>query len=274
LAIRRILLAVEAASGGPEAVRAAAGLAARLGAQLDVLVIEDVDLLRASALPYVRHVSVPGSDAAFELAALEREMRSFAGAVRRLLEELQAATRLTWSMRVSRGHLVGEITAAAEAADLVVLEAVSRPLVPQLRIASAARAAMARLPRPVFLVPPGTAAAEHVLVLYEDGAQADRALGTAASFARTIGADLMVLAHGATEEERRALEARAGQILAAAGLAAEIRRIARADAARLCALARERPSTLLVLSADDLARRDESERALIDRLDCPLLVVS
>jgi hypothetical protein len=272
--IRRVLVAVEAASGGPEAVRAAALLAVRLGAELDVLVVEDVDLLRASALPYVRHVTMPGSRGEFEVAAIEREMRSFAASVRRLLEELPAEARLTWSMRVSRGQLVREITAAAERADLVVLESVSRPLVPHLRIVSAARAAMARLLRPVFLMPPGVAAAEHVLVLYEDGIQADKALGAAASLARTMAADLVVLAHGATDEDRRALEARAGEILAAAGIEAPVRRMTRADAARICAIARDRPNTLLVLSADKLARRDESERALIDRLDCPLLVVS
>lgn len=271
--IRRILVALEAASGGPEAVRAAAELAERLGAELDVLVVEDVDLLRASALPYVRHVTMPGSRGEFEIAVIEREMRSFAASVRRLLEELPGGTRLAWSMRVSRGQLVREITAAAERADLVVLESVSRPLVPHLRIASAARAAMAGLLRPVFLMPPGMAAAGHVLVLYEDGLQADKALGGAASLARTMAVDLVVLVHGATDEDRRALEWRARQILAAEGIEASVQPIAKADAARLCAIARERPNTLLVISADSLARRDESERALIHRLDCPLLVV-
>ena len=273
LDIRRILVAVEAASGGPEAVRAAAELTARLGAELDVLVVEDVDLLRASALPYVRHVTMPGSRGKFELAAIEREMRSLAASIRRLLEERPAGTRLAWSMRVSRGQLVREITAAAERADLVVLESVSRPLVPHLRIASAARAAMARLLRPVFLMPPGMAAAEHVLMLYEGGVQADKSLGAAASFARTMAADLVVLAHGGTDEERTALGTRARAILAAEGIDARIQGIARADAARLCTLAREKPHTLLVLSAERLARYNESERALIDRLDCPLLLV-
>ena len=93
--IRRILVALEAASGGAEAVRVAALLAERLGAELDVLVVEDVDLLRARALPYVRHVTMPGSRGQFELAVIEREMRSFAVSVRRLLEELPAGTRLT-----------------------------------------------------------------------------------------------------------------------------------------------------------------------------------
>lgn len=273
-AVRRMLVVVEAASGEPEAVRAAAGIAARLGAELDVLVIESVDLLRVSGMPYVRHVTMPGEGAAFELGALEREMRSFATRVRRLLEEVQAGSPLTWSMQVRRGQLVREITAAAERADLVVLETMSRPLVPQLRIASAAREAIAGLLRPVFLMPPRMAAAEHVLVLYEEGAHADKALGAAAGFARATGADLVVLAHAPTEEAGRALEERAARILAAAGVEGSIRRTARADAAHLCALAQERPNTLLVLSAEDLAGRDERERALIDRLDCPLLVVS
>jgi hypothetical protein len=125
----------------------------------------------------------------------------------------------------------------------------------------------------VFLMPPGMAAARHVLVLYEEGLEADKALGAAAGFARTLAADLLVLAHGATDEDRRALEARARQILAAEGIEAPVQPIARADAARICAIARERPNALLVISADSLARRDENERALIDRLDCSVLVV-
>lgn len=273
-AVRRILVATEAGTGAPEALEAAAELAHRLDAELEVLVVENVDLLRASGLPFVRQVTAGRRGwEDFEVTVVEQEMRAFSTRARRLLEDLAAGRRLVWSMRVARGRMASELAAAAEAADLVVVEAQSRPLISHLRLSSAARQAIAELLRPVYLVPPRAAPLRHVMVLYEDRPGADRVLAAAAAFARRMGVDLVVLVHAGSEVLQRELEDEARHVVSGEAVEAAFRPLADAGAGRLCGLAGERPGTLLVMSAESFLERDEPERVLFDRLDCPLLVV-
>jgi len=272
--VRRILVATEAGTGAPEALETAAELAQRLDAELEVLVVENVDLLRASGLPFARQVTVARRGwEEVEVTVIEDAMRAFSSRARRLLEEAAARRRLVWSMRIARGQMARELAAAAESADLVVVEAQSRPLISHLRLSSAARRAIADMFRPVYLVPPRAAPLRHVMVLYEDRPGADRVLVAAAAFARTMAVDLAVLIHADHEADRRVLEERAREVVHAEGIEAAFRAIADAGAGRLCRLARERPGTLLVMRAEGFFERDEGERMLFDRLDCPLLVV-
>lgn len=273
-AVRRILVATEAGTGAPEALEAAAELAHRLDAELEVLVVENVDLLRAGGLPFARQVTVAGRGwEAFEVPVIEQEMRAFSTRARRLLEDAAARRRLVWSMRVARGSMARELAAASEAADLIVVEAQSRPLFTHLRLSSAARRAIAELLRPVYLVPPRAAPLRHVMVLYDDRPGTERVLAAAAAFARTMAIDLAVLIHADGEARRRELEAGARRVVSGEGIEAVFRPLADAGARLLCRLARDVPGTLLVMGAEGFFGRDEAERMLFDRLDCPLLVV-
>jgi len=63
-ALRRILVALDASRSSLEALRAAAALAARMGAELECLFIEDVNLVRLGQLPVARQVTLTGGAAA------------------------------------------------------------------------------------------------------------------------------------------------------------------------------------------------------------------
>ena len=67
-AIRRILVALDASTHSLAALETAAGLAARLEAELVGLFVEDINLLRAAELPFARETSFYSSS----LRPLER----------------------------------------------------------------------------------------------------------------------------------------------------------------------------------------------------------
>ena len=75
--IRRILFALDAATDAPDSLEAATEIAERLNAELIGLFVEDVNLLRSAALPFVREINLgSGGWREFSPANVERELRS------------------------------------------------------------------------------------------------------------------------------------------------------------------------------------------------------
>ena len=106
-AVRRVVVAISAGAPAREILEPAAGLAARLGAELEALLVEEAAQLRASRLP-VALLGLPGGWS-LDPATLGAGLRAAAERARRLVEAAAARDRLRWSFRV-----VGE-AAAAEA---------------------------------------------------------------------------------------------------------------------------------------------------------------
>ena len=78
---RRILVVLDASPFGLEALEAAAGLAARLRAELQGLFVEDVDLLRLAGLPFARELAYSSSQRRLDVATMEHVLFGTAEAV-------------------------------------------------------------------------------------------------------------------------------------------------------------------------------------------------
>lgn len=271
--VRRIVVALDAASGSAESLEAAAEIAERLRAELIGLFVEDVNLLRSGELPFVRQVNVRSRIwGDFDAHSMEREMRAGAAKARHLLEAASARRRVAHSFRVVRGQVAHEVAAAAADADLLIVEGTSRPLTPHMRLVSTTRVAAKAAARSVFLLRPGVAG-HNLVALYDDAPGADKALAAAASLARSDGGALTVLVLAPTDDEMAVLEDRARRLLGELGVRAVYRPFAHATIDTLCAQARAVADSLLVVSADSpLVEGPEAER-LMDRVACPLLLV-
>ncbi len=112
--VERILIALEAA----------AELGRRLRTRLVGLYIEDLQLLRAAELPFVREIgSASGVARSLDRHDLEQEFQVQARRAQQALATAAEGAQLEWEFQVRRGPVVSELLASASAADLITLGA-------------------------------------------------------------------------------------------------------------------------------------------------------
>ena len=95
IVIRRIVFALDAASDSADSLEAAAELAERLHAELVGVFVEDANLLRLTALPFVREINLAsGQWQSFDPEAVERDMRARAARARQNASACVQVTQL------------------------------------------------------------------------------------------------------------------------------------------------------------------------------------
>ena len=269
--VRRIVLALDPSAHDRATLAAAASLAARLDAELEALFVEDIDLLRSAELPFVRRTSQAAPAwRAFDIQAMERELRAMAAGVRTALAAEAERARLEWSFRVVRGRPESAAFAAGEDADLVVLARSPATRGGGARLSSPARQAAAHATRSVLLLRAAPALDRGVTVAYDGSPGAERALAAARRLAGDEALRVLVLAP--SEPDARALEAEASEHLAGSGRPATFATLIAPDADILCA-AGEEGGGVLVVSADSPLVAGEDAARRLDRARCPLLLV-
>jgi hypothetical protein len=179
---------------------------------------------------------------------LERSLRTLAAQAERALAEAAGRAQIKWSFRTVRGRRLP--SALGETTDLLLL-------------GRSRRGRWQAHPA----VPPHTD-----YLIFDASPQAVRAVEVLARLGALDHRDLVIL-DVAPEGERRAVE-RAVARLREGGLAPRVRRVEGADVlAALAAIDRPRPS-LVALPALDPERISAPElESVLERLDCPLLVV-
>lgn len=218
--IRRIVVGLEPAPCARNALAAAAGIAARMEAELVGLFIEDVDLLHFAGLPFAREVGA--SSAAWrslDIGTMERSLRALASEARRTMASIAERAPVRWSFRVARGSVTSELLAGAEEADLMLLLQAGAPVI---AICSAAVSAV-------------------------------RVVLEASGLARSLGGGLRIVLLGEDIRANAEWEREARALLAAQDPGARIR-VAR-DTGALHALLRQlrRPASVRPEAADDSA---------------------
>jgi hypothetical protein len=122
--IRRIVLALECAGAHPAAMRMALRLARRHAAELAGLLIEDINLLHAAALPFTREITLHGEERELEPEVLLRQLQRMAQELQRELARQAGELGVRMDFRTLRG--VG-IRAALETASEAELLVTGRP---------------------------------------------------------------------------------------------------------------------------------------------------
>lgn len=215
--LRRILVAIDASRPSLEALEAAAILAARHGAELAGLFVEDIDLLRAAELPFAGPLALIGGSP-LPAASIGASVRALAERARAALAEVATTRQLRWSFRVARGRVEVEVLQAAVEADLLALGRVGRGLAGGRRPGSTAQAAASRARAPVLLAAGEAANALPLWVAWDGSSGAEAALDLALRLAGSGDASpvLLVAAAGPAEAEAlaAAASARAGRPLA------------------------------------------------------------
>ncbi|MBM3951188.1 MAG: universal stress protein [Rhodospirillales bacterium] len=276
---RRLLLVLDAMSGYASA-EAAARLARRFEAEFAALYIESEELLRLAGHPGARLIgrspeTEPGETTSSNLdtAALARALRARADEIRRAVERAARESALSASFEVRRGRIAAEVAACAAETDLVIVAWAEHAAWPGPISTGRAAEAIARAnPRSILFLREDRALSGAVVVLFDGGAAAERALQAAAAIAGAAGnpCEVVLRTPRIAEADRWRSDIRAR--LADAGIELEFLHLPGGDGEALCAAARRRGASLVVVGTDG-----ESEKSiagdLLDRLSCSLLLV-
>ncbi|BDG02205.1 universal stress protein [Anaeromyxobacter oryzae] len=177
---RRIVVALDASPASLDALAAAARLAARLGAPLAGVFVEDEELLRLAELPFAALVrAASGALQPLDLAAMEAALRALAAEARAAVDGAAARSGIGASFRIVRGRVTAEVLAAAGEGDLLVLGAAGHARGPRASVGATARAAAASARGPVLLLARGARLGERAAVVDDGSPAAARAVAVA-----------------------------------------------------------------------------------------------
>ena len=205
LAIRRVVVACDAACELGPSIETASRLAAYWRVSVHGVFLEDPNLRLAAGLPFVQQVTqLSGRSEPFDAAQVEEQVRGLARLAERVLAE--AATRLgvDWSFSAEPQ----EPSLGGKETDLLVIQAEARPFGGPFRLASRGAKLSDQANSPVLLLrgerPVGRSV---VLLLDPDSSGAQRSLAAATDMAALRRCRLFVLAKGSADQDeiRRAV---------------------------------------------------------------------
>lgn len=260
--VPRILLALDSPEAHAGALACVCRLAAAMEAEIAGLFVEDINLLRLAEMPFSRQFShTSRAHQPLSASDVERQLRARARAARQALETAAARAGVRCSFEVTRGIVASRLVEAADRADLVVFgemgcSLVARGDLERLTPRAPSRRAQARNP---------------VVVTYGRSAAAARALDVAQRIARAEGRELTVLLVAGTRDGADKLRARAEARLA--GHAARFDRLIRPQIDDVVKAVRGMRAGVAVLEGGKSVLERRAIQALIDRLDCPVLIV-
>jgi nucleotide-binding universal stress UspA family protein len=274
LHIRRILVALDVSTHSLAALDAAAVLAANLQAELVGLFVEDENLLHLAGLPFAQELRSP-SAARHRMSSdkMEHDMRLQASQARRALEAAAEHAQARWSFRTVRGQVSASVLAAALDADLLAMGRVSRPFSHRDRLGSTARAATTGTKRSLLLASQAGILDYPVLVTYDGSEAAQQALSAASRLAKETGDELNVLLLSDSEEEVEKLRDEVVTLVEDRELSVMFHWMRQATVAGLASIVDAAENCVLVLGGDNPLLKAEAIQELLDKTDCPVMLV-
>ncbi|MGD2112402.1 MAG: hypothetical protein PVI50_03370 [Gammaproteobacteria bacterium] len=259
---RRIVVTLSATLCHRAPLATAVRLAGTLGARVEGVFIEDINLIQLAGLPFLREFSAWSlAEATVDSQRMERQLRAMARQTRTLLEEEARKLDVPCTFQVWRGRTGAEALTEAFATDILSLGCLSA-------LASGRLWARAGTRPPLR----GTDITG-IGVLAGLSEAAARALATAARLAGGLGASLTVFLPESGTDRVLRLEERVRALLGTPGVPARLVPLGGADIQRLIQAAQASGSSLLIAEAGhELLRLGGLER-LQEALDQPVLLV-
>lgn len=276
--IRRILVALDASALGDAALAAAFGMASRLGATLEGIFVEDVNLARVAEYGFALHVSRTGRAEPMNVELVQATVRMQTTRIRRTLTTMTHRAGIECAFRVVKGSVPSSLLDAAAGADLLVLGtssgAVPSSLVRQvLRVGSTARAMAEHAPRSVLLFRGAAIFGGPVTVVFDGSAGARRALASALGLAQAGEVPLRVLLPRVGAITDPDLERQVDEIAIESNVVPTIRHLSPASVGHICDLTEGNRDGLLVLAADSPLLAGDKRRSLLENSSCSVLLV-
>ena len=251
--MRRIAVTLDAFEHSDLALEQAVLLAQRMGAQLEGIFIEDIDLIEISELPFTRELRpVSRSENEINVVRMEQELRALARRAERLLGEQARRHNVAWSFRIWRGSIDDDLLAADLEADVLALSRMGA-LLARTRTRQRRSAA--------------------VTVLYSGSQASRRALDTAIKLANEPEKELFILLPFVGQQETGRLQEMAKAQVREAHASAHFVQTTDGSVGDLMEILADTRSAVLIIEREHELLRALSQKQGLNLLDCPLLVV-
>jgi nucleotide-binding universal stress UspA family protein len=270
--IRRILVALDASPHSLAALEVAVDLAAQLGAELEGLFVEDINLLNLSDLPMARELVVYATHSRrLDRVRMAEQLHVQARMARKALEQLAEKAQVPWSFRVARGVIVAELLAAAEEMDLILLGRTGWSN--RRRVGSTTIAVAAQAGRHTLIIRRGAHLGFPVGVVFDGSAHAQKALNMAVDLLRYQDGYLIVIIKAADFDTAHQLQVQISVWVRQRNLHAHYRWLVGEDLAGLDSLIQEEDCGILVLPAELEALQGDRLQPILDQVQCPVFLV-
>lgn len=272
--IKQILVALDGSPSSLSALENGAELAVRLNAELVGLFVEDINLLRATQLPFTQEISFLMSGfRRLDSLELERQMRVQAERVRRIMERITLAKKLSAVFRVTRGSVAEEILNAGKDADLLVLGKTGRAWPGFGRSGSTVRKVLVRRPGMTLIWHSHGVEERPVVLAYDGSESADRALEVAVSLKAVQEAELVVFLVSDTREKAERLRKDVSARLEEIGVLASFRTLVRPDFTNLSWMLGNENAGPVVIPCNDQHVSGTHLCSLVEEIANPVLLV-
>lgn len=272
--VRRILVALDASTQSLAALETAVTLAGELGADLEGLFVEDINLMRVAMLPVSRRVLYPsGTEEPLDSSHMERELKLLARQAQKSLAMLADRSGIRWSFRVVRGRVTVEILAAASESDLLTVGRSGWSLARKMTLGSTAQNAAINAPKALLLVKRPLAVDRPVMVLFDGSSLAEQALKAAARFAAAFEGRLAVFIVTDSPQNAKKLERHAARLIQTRDLQAVFQPLLMTDTVYLAGAIESEAEGLLVLARQYERLPEDEIQHLICMVGNPILLI-
>ena len=258
--VPRITVAIDASRRSLQALRTAADVAARVQAHLMALFVEDVNLFSLAQLPFASELDrASGNPRRLDADGIARAVHADVERVRQLLHAESERHGITTSLKVVRGHYVAAAMEAAGDTDMVFLSSTTRTFEALGVVARTRRRAVncAEVSKLTW-------------TMFDGSPAADRALALARDFSAKRKCELVIMIPD--HEQFESLHRKAQSLLGASP--ARYAPIAALEAEEITKVMAAQECALFVLPRGESSLCNELPTFLLDKLTCPLVMVS
>ena len=181
MAVQSILVGMDWGEATGALATVAPDLAIALGATIQAVYVEDVELIRATRMPPVPLLPPMGAIPfdTTSTAELDQKFKREESRLGKLFVQLVADTRIKGSFLVERGDVAEILVRESRAHDLLVLGRFSEKATEPTTLGAHVERIVRKAYCPVLLVPPGSQLGDRLLVAYDGSAGAHHALAFA-----------------------------------------------------------------------------------------------
>ncbi len=265
-----VVVAINSARRCGETLELATALAAGVGADLEVVFVENADLLRLADLPVTREIDrISGRSRELDSRRMLRALHCEARRLRQELARIGRASSVRSTLRVVRGHYLTEALAVSARVELTFVHSTRHPL-PGEHLPSARGRSIAAGETPGRT--PRVAGRNPLWTLFDGSPASHRALAVAARLADILACQLVVVLPVSSVDE---IESRKRQVQIAAHKVT-LRYLVVADdrLSRLRKAPAANTGSLLVLARQSPDLEDSAARNYLESLTVPVVLVA